>query len=215
MWGSKPATCYSQETHNSVSQGRWMSREKQKNPNMKLLNGASDCKVSADLKTSLQFLVQIIQTEKRPDIVAWSDSKRSVLLIELIVPWEEKREEAHEWKKNRYEAPYRLRGKRLDMPRDSYWGWLLWFSRTPSHFVSFKNRNHWPQFESYLKPFSDHGAIWIKLDLVESMNEMHGFQHEWDAWFSAWMRCIGFQHEWDAWGTTIPVWLRKIEKRSL
>ena len=59
----------------------------QKNPNMKLLNGASDWKVSADLKTSLQFPVHIIPTEKRPDIVAWSDSKNSVL-IELNVPWE-------------------------------------------------------------------------------------------------------------------------------
>ena len=63
---------------------------------MKLLNGASDWKVSADLKTSLQFPVYIIQTEKRPDIVAWSDSKNSVFLIKLTVPWEENWEEAHE-----------------------------------------------------------------------------------------------------------------------
>ena len=41
---------------------------------------------------------------KRPDIVAWSDSKKSVLLIELTVHWEENREEAHERKKNRYES---------------------------------------------------------------------------------------------------------------
>ena len=73
---------------------------KQKHPNMKLLNIASDWKVSADLKTSLQFPVHIIQTEKWPDIVAWSDSKKSVLLIELTVPWEENREDAHERKKN-------------------------------------------------------------------------------------------------------------------
>ena len=72
---------------------------KKKNPNMKLLNRASDWKVSADLKTSLQFPVHIIQTEKWPDTVAWSDSKKSVLLMELIVPWEENREEAHERKK--------------------------------------------------------------------------------------------------------------------
>ena len=77
---------------------------KQKNPNMKLLNEASDWKVSVDLKTSLQFPVQIIQTEKRPDSVAWSDSKKSVFLIELTVPWEENREEVHEQKKNRYET---------------------------------------------------------------------------------------------------------------
>ena len=82
-----------------------MSCEETKNsPNMKLLNGASDWKVSAYLKTSLQFPVHIIQTEKRPDIVALSDSKKSVLLIELTVPWEENREEAHEQKKNRYET---------------------------------------------------------------------------------------------------------------
>ena len=74
---------------------------KPKNPNMKQLNGASDWKVSADLNTSLQFRVQIIQTEKRPDIAAWSDSKKSFLLIELTVPCEENREEAHERKKNR------------------------------------------------------------------------------------------------------------------
>ena len=63
-----------------------------------------------------------------------------------------------------------LGGKGLDMPCDSYWGWLSWFYRTLSHFVYFKNRNHWPQFESCLESSSDHGAICIKLDLVESEN---------------------------------------------
>ena len=71
---------------------------------MKLLNGASDWKVSADLKTSLQFPVHIIQTEKRPDFVASSDSKKSVLLIKLTLPLEENRKEAHERKKNRYQT---------------------------------------------------------------------------------------------------------------
>ena len=70
---------------------------------MKLLNGASDWKVSANLKTSLQFPVHIIQTEKQPDIVAWSDSKKSVFLLELTVLWEENQEEAHERKKIQYE----------------------------------------------------------------------------------------------------------------
>ena len=56
---------------------------KQNNSNMKLLNRANDWKVSADLKTSPQFPVHIIQREKRPDIVAWSNSKKSVLLKEL------------------------------------------------------------------------------------------------------------------------------------
>ena len=70
----------------------------------------------------------------------------------------------------------RLRGKGLDMPCDSYWGWLSWFSRTLIHFVSFKNRNLRSLFESCLKSSSDQGAICIKLDLVESEK------------FSAWMK---------------------------
>ena len=81
-----------------------MPCEETKNSNMKLLNGASDLKASVDLKTSLQFRVHIIQTKKWLDIVAWSDSKKSVLLIKLTVPWEENWEEAHEWKKNRYKT---------------------------------------------------------------------------------------------------------------
>ena len=167
MWDSKSAIHNSQGTHNSFSQGECPLR-KQTYPNMKLLNGASDKKVSADLKTSLQFPVHTIQTEKRPDIVAWSGSKKSVLLVELTAPWKENLKEAHERKKNRYETACRLRGKGLDMPCDSYWGWLSWFYWTLSHFVSFKNMNHWLQFESCLKSSSDCGAICIDLDLVES-----------------------------------------------
>ena len=90
---------------------------KQKNSNRKLLNGASDWKISADLNTSLQFPVHIIQTEKWPDIVAWSDSKNSVLLRVLTVPWEENREEAHKQKKNRYET---LRGDCVENGRICY-----------------------------------------------------------------------------------------------
>ena len=67
----------------------------------------------------------------------------------------------------------RLREKGLDISCDFYWGWLLWFYRTLSHFVSFKNRNHWLQFESCFKSSSDRGAICIKLDLVESEKLEH------------------------------------------
>ena len=42
------------------------------------------------------YIYIYIKTEKRPEIIAWSDSKKSVLLIELTVLWEENREEAHE-----------------------------------------------------------------------------------------------------------------------
>lgn len=56
-----------------------------------------------DLRTSLQFLVQIIQTDACPDIVVWSDSKKCVLLVKLTVAWDENREEVPERKKNHYE----------------------------------------------------------------------------------------------------------------
>ena len=87
----------------------------------------------------------------------------------------------------------RLHGKGLDMPCDSYWGWLLWFSRTLSYLVSFKNRNPWQQFENCLKSSSDHSAICIKLDLVKTTS---------------------FMHEWNARGTSIPLWLRNIKKQT-
>ena len=135
---------------------------------MKLLNGANDWNLSEDLKTSVQFLFHIIQTEKRPNIVVWSDSKKNFLLIKFTVPREENWRDAHEQKKNRYET---LRADAVEN------GWICHVIpievgscrfQGHSHFVSFKNRNHWPQFESCLISSSDHGTICIKLNLVES-----------------------------------------------
>lgn len=36
-------------------------------------------------------------------IVLWSDSSKSVLMLELIVPWEERMEHAFEWNRKKYE----------------------------------------------------------------------------------------------------------------
>ena len=62
------------------------------------------------------------------------------------------------------------------------------------HFISFKNRNHWPHFESCLKLSSDNTTICIKLDLIKSES---------------------LQHELNARRATIPVWLCNIKKRLL
>ena len=60
------------------------------------------------------------QTEKHPDIVAWSDSNKSVLLIESTVPREENRVAgSHERKKNRYET---LRANCVERV-----GYAMWF----------------------------------------------------------------------------------------
>ena len=45
------------------------------------------------------FQFTLFQQKKQPDIVAGSNSKKSVLLIELTAPWEENWEEAYEWEK--------------------------------------------------------------------------------------------------------------------
>ena len=73
-------------------------------PGQKLLGGARDWKVVADLKEALQFPHHIVQTRERPDIVVWSDTAKRVLLVELTVPWEENMLEAYERKKTKYET---------------------------------------------------------------------------------------------------------------
>ena len=70
----------------------------QTTPNMELLNGVSNWKISLDLMISLHFPVYIIQIDKRPYIDMWSDSKKSVR-IEYPILWEKNREEEHKHKK--------------------------------------------------------------------------------------------------------------------
>lgn len=64
---------------------------------------ARNWRVLVNLTTPLQFLVHIIQTDARPDIVAWSDSN-CVLLVELMDAWEGNWEEVHKQKKILYES---------------------------------------------------------------------------------------------------------------
>ena len=73
-------------------------------PNLKLLNGASDRKASVDLMTSLDFTIRIARTDKQPDTLMWSDSKKSVFRRELTILWKKNIEETHERKKDRYES---------------------------------------------------------------------------------------------------------------
>ena len=152
---------------------------------MKLLNGASDWKVSANLKTSLQFPVQIIQTEKQPDIVAWSDSKKSVFLLELTVPWEENREEAHEQKKNRYET---LRADCVEK------GWIC----------------HVIFIEAGCRGFLGHSVISFlsKIGITGRSLKVASTRLQTAAQYASswiWSKERSFQHEGNTRGTTIPV----------
>ena len=148
---------------------------------MKLLNGANDWKVSADLKTSLQFPVHIIQTKKKPDIVAWSDSKKSILFTELIVPREENREEAHERKKNRYET---LSADCVEK------GWIC----------------HVIPIEFGCRGFIGHSVISFhqKIGITGRSLKVASNRLQTTVQYAS-----NFQHERNTRGTTFPVWLRK------
>ncbi|XP_078586276.1 uncharacterized protein LOC144868177 [Branchiostoma floridae x Branchiostoma japonicum] len=59
--------------------------------------------MAVDLDRQLRFPSTICVTQLRPDLVLWSEDQKSVLIIELTVPWEENIQEAYERKKLKYE----------------------------------------------------------------------------------------------------------------
>ncbi|XP_033758242.1 uncharacterized protein LOC117340592 [Pecten maximus] len=68
-----------------------------------LLGTAGEWQMRADLKGRMQFPQEIAVTNQRPDIVLWSTSIKQAVLVELTMPWEERIEEAHERKRNKYQ----------------------------------------------------------------------------------------------------------------
>jgi hypothetical protein len=73
----------------------------------KLLAEHEDWQIVTDLGGMMSFPQHIAITNLRPDIVAWSDQGKEVLLVELTVPWEENMEVAHERKMAKYD-PLRM-----------------------------------------------------------------------------------------------------------
>ena len=157
---------------------------KQKQINQKLLNGASDRKFSADLEISPQFPVHIIQTEKRPDTVAWSDPKQSVFLVELSVPWEENQEEGHERKKNRYETV------RADYVKKGWICLVIPIEVGCRRFLGY----------SVILFLSKIGIIGLTLKVA--LYRLQTTVQYVSSWI--WSKAQSFQHEWNARGTTIP-----------
>jgi hypothetical protein len=68
-----------------------------------ILNTAEDWYLKVDLHQQLTFPPEIVTTALRPDIVLWSRKSRTVVLLELTVPWETRAEEAHERKMRKYQ----------------------------------------------------------------------------------------------------------------
>ncbi len=55
-----------------------------------------------DLGRQLQFPREIVETSLRPDLIMWSEPCKTILLVELTVPWEEGMEAANERKRAKY-----------------------------------------------------------------------------------------------------------------
>jgi len=58
-------------------------------PLSRLLTPGAEWKMEVDLERQLQFPQEICSTTLRPDVVLWAAAVKSVILIELTVPWEE------------------------------------------------------------------------------------------------------------------------------
>jgi ribA/ribD-fused uncharacterized protein len=80
-------------------------KEGQRNRNTEtgVLTLTDDWELRVDLKPQLVFPPEITSTSSRPDIVIWSKKAKTVIIIELTVPWEENMEAAHERKMLKYQ----------------------------------------------------------------------------------------------------------------
>ena len=67
-----------------------------------LLDQARDWRLAVDLGQRLTF-PEIMPTNLRPDMVLWSPSAKTIVIIELTVPWEERCNEANERKRAKYQ----------------------------------------------------------------------------------------------------------------
>ena len=71
--------------------------------NTGILSSAVDWKVQTDIGSQLSIPRKIVDTNLRPDMIIVSESAKSIVLVELTVPWEDRIEEAHELKRAKYE----------------------------------------------------------------------------------------------------------------
>ena len=96
----KPRPKATTQSVNFVKAGENINRKKRDAGSF--FNAAQIWEMRVDLGSKLIF-PEIVQTTLRPDIVVWSPVAKSIIMIELTVPWEEGCEEAHERKLSKYE----------------------------------------------------------------------------------------------------------------
>lgn len=78
-------------------------RDKGKVTEKGILTRANDWKLDVDIGKNLRFPPDIIVTSLRPDMVVTSRRSRTIIVIELSVPWENNIAERHEFKMSKYQ----------------------------------------------------------------------------------------------------------------
>ena len=196
MWYSKPATCYSQGTHYSVSQGRWMpcgeTKKKSQYEATEWSWWLESFSESQDISTIFSSHYSNRKAARYHCVVRF---KENCPLIELTVPWEENREEALEGKKNRYEKLRADCGEK---------GWIY----------------HVIPIEDACRGFLRHSSISFlsKIGITGRSLKIASYRLQATVQYVSswiWSRAKSLQHEWNIRETNIPVWLRNIKKRLL
>jgi len=77
--------------------------DKQVTTNRSILNGANDWQLASDLPNYRAYPQVIRDTNLRPDAVVLSETAKTIVLIELTVPYETNMSESHEYKLAKYE----------------------------------------------------------------------------------------------------------------
>ena len=69
-----------------------------------ILSRAVDWKLQVDVMQKLIFPQEIAVTTLRPDLILTSQSSKSIIIVELTVPWEERIDVSHELKFAKYQG---------------------------------------------------------------------------------------------------------------
>lgn len=94
-------TCATARRIEFVKKGQ-RSQDRSKQCPAGLLSTACDWVMAVDLEGQLK-IPSHLQTSLRPNIPLVSEASRQLVLLELTVPWEERMEEAHERKREKYQ----------------------------------------------------------------------------------------------------------------
>ena len=79
------------------------SKPKKSQKGYSILARARDWEIQVDLRKKLVFPEEVAVTRLRPDMVLLSRSSKSILIVELTVPWEERLDISHQLKKAKYQ----------------------------------------------------------------------------------------------------------------